>query len=267
MIGLQRRYGLYISSAASLFDAEEAEGETITVAARLGDGLANEAHHGDAHKWLVVAWRKLEAVAAPSAVVRYGDKGAGNAAHADFCSSYIGDILIQLDDGKEIIEIKNYTCFVTGSTRCPTACTLHGGAYLFGNTEERLKHENFGTRQRGVRALGAYNHRDGSGFVPAHNGAYHDAIDNKKAKLHLVTFEAGLGGLSPYAARRLRRKGREAKESGADATDYTASPTARSFVPFYAQLLSAACVLNGARAIQKSIKRRAAQRRSSERVA
>ena len=89
----------------------------------------------------------------------------------------------------------------------------------------------------------------------------------KKAKLHLVTFEAGLGGLSPYAARRLRRKGREAKESGADATDYTASPTARSFVPFYAQLLSAACVLNGARAIQKSIKRRAAQRRSAERVA
>ena len=54
---------------------------------------------------------------------------------------------------------------------------------------------------------------------------------------------------------------REAKESGADST-YT-SPTARSFVPFYAQRLSAACVLNGARAIQKSLKRKAARRRSA----
>ena len=56
---------------------------------------------------------------------------------------------------------------------------------------------------------------------------------------------------------------REAKESGADPTDYTTSPTARSFVPFYAQRLSAACVLNGARAIQKSLKRKADRRRSA----
>ena len=44
-------------------------------------------------------------------------------------------------------------------------------------------------------------------------------------------------------------------------TDYTTSPTARSFVPFYSQRLSAACVLNGARAIQKSLKRKADRRR------
>ena len=85
----------------------------------------------------------------------------------------------------------------------------------------------------------------------------------RKARLHLVSFEAGLGGLSPYAARRLRRKGREAKEGGADPTDYTVSPSARSFVPFYAQRLSASCVLDGARAIQKSLKRRADRRRSA----
>ena len=66
-----------------------------------------------------------------------------------------------------------------------------------------------------------------------------------------------------HFARRLRRKGREAKESRADPTDYTTSPTARSFVPFYAQRLSTACVLNGARAIQKSLKRRADHRRSA----
>ena len=104
---------------------------------------------------------------------------------------------------------------------------------------------------------------DGTGHVAAHRGDYHDAIDNRKARVHLIVFEAGLGGMSPYAARRLRRLGRAAKASGADPTDYTASPTARSFVPFYAQRLSADCVLNGARAIQKSLKRKADRRRSA----
>lgn len=127
VIGLQRRYGLCISSAKSLFDAEEAEGRHVSITERLGDALANEAHHGDAHKWLVVAWRQMEAAAAPSSVVRYGDKGLGLAAHAAYCASYIGDILIQTDDGKEIIEIKNYTSFVTRSTACPAVCTLNGG--------------------------------------------------------------------------------------------------------------------------------------------
>ena len=59
------------------------------------------------------------------------------------------------------------------------------------------------------------------------------------------------------------RSATQTKESRADPTDYTTSPTARSFVPFYAQRLSAACVLNGARAIQKSLKRRADRRRSA----
>ena len=112
-------------------------------------------------------------------------------------------------------------------------------------------------------ALGAFRHSTGEGHVAAHRGDYWDAVENRKATVHLITFEAGLGGMSPYVARRLRRLGREAKESGADPTDYTTSPTARSFVPFYAQRLSADCVLNGARAIQKSLKRKAALRRSA----
>ena len=69
--------------------------------------------------------------------------------------------------------------------------------------------------------------------------------------------------MSPYAARRLRRLGRDAKASGVDPTDYTTSPSARSFVPYYAQRLSAANVLYGASAIQKSLKRKADHRRSA----
>ena len=72
-MGRQRRYGLYVSAAASLFDACEAEGEIVTVAERLGDTLANEAHHGEAHKWIVAVWRQMEAAASPDAVVRLGD--------------------------------------------------------------------------------------------------------------------------------------------------------------------------------------------------
>ena len=101
-------------------------------------------------------------------------------------------------------------------------------------------------------------------ILNAHSrGDYYDCIENRKARLHLVTFEAGLGGLLPYGASRLRRMGRLAKASGADPTDYTTSSSARSFVPFYAQRLSTACVLNGARAIQKSLKRKADRRRSA----
>ena len=66
---------------------------------------------------------------------------------------------------------------------------------------------------------------------------------------------------------RVRRRGREAAESGADPTDYTTSPTARSFVPYYAQRLSMACVMYGASAILKSLKRKAARRRSAAVVA
>ena len=152
---------------------------------------------------------------------------------------------------------------VSGSTGCPAVCSLNGGAYLGGNTEERLKYRVFGTRRRGVPALGAFDHSDGTGHVAAHRGDYYDCIENRKARLHLVTFEAGLGGLLRYGARRLRRNGRLAKESGNDPTDYTASAKARSFVPFYAQRLSTACVMHGASAIQKSLKSIAARRRSA----
>ena len=45
--------------------------------------------------------------------------------------------------------------------------------------------------------------------------------------------------------------------------DYLGVGMMRTMMPFYAQRLSAACVLNGARAIQKSLKRRADRRRSA----
>ena len=43
--------------------------------------------------------------------------------------------------------------------------------------------------------------------------------------------------------------------SGVDSTDYTLSSTAPSFVPFYAQRISSAVVMNGTRGILDGIAR------------
>ena len=56
-----------------------------------------------------------------------------------------------------------------------------------------------------------------------------------------------MGSMSPYAARRLRRLARDASDNGTDGTDYTRSYTARSFVPHFAQRISTACVMEGAK--------------------
>ena len=64
-----------------------------------------------------------------------------------------------------------------------------------------------------------------------------------------------MGSMSPYAARRLRRLARDAADNGSDGTDYTRSYTARSFVPHFAQRISTACVMEGAKGILKGIRK------------
>ena len=47
--------------------------------------------------------------------------------------------------------------------------------------------------------MGPFDHREGSGYVPYHRGDYYDAIENGKARVHLLVHEATFGGMSPYA--------------------------------------------------------------------
>ena len=124
-----------------------------------------------------------------------------------------------------------------------------------GNTEEkRSSGACWGTRKRGLTAEGRYDHSTGTGFVPAHDGDYRDAINNKKATTKMLSHET-LGGMSPFAARHLRRLGRDAAVAGIDATDYQLGTTARSFVPFYAQRISHNIVMHGAQGILDGISR------------
>ena len=139
------------------------------------------------------------------------------------------------------------------ATAKPAVTTLNGHEYGFGNTEERLKHRVLGTRQRGVPHDGPYNHTTGGGYVKAHNGDYVDAIRNRKAKVHLLAHETS-GGMSPYAARRLRRLARDA-DPHSDTTDYTLSSTASAFVPYYSQRICTAIRMHGAQGILKGIRR------------
>jgi len=159
------------------------------------------------------------------------------------------------DDGKpQISEIKNYSPFISRSTACPAVATLNGDAFAMGNTVERLEHRVMGCRMRSVPSDEAFDHSTGSGYVPAHEGDYRDAIKNGKARVHLLVHEATIGGMSPAAASRLRRLARDAAAGGMDGSDYTRSFTAQSFVPFFAQRLSAACVMWGAEGILKGIR-------------
>ena len=103
--------------------------------------------------------------------------------------------------------------------------------------------------------MGRFDHSNGAGHVAMHLGDYGDAIHNRKATVRLLVHEATLGGMSPYAARHLRRLSRDAVEGGTDGTDYTRSFTARSFVPYYAQRISTACVMYGAEGILKGIRK------------
>ena len=63
------------------------------------------------------------------------------------------------------------------------------------------------------------------------------------------------GGMSAFAARRLRVLSRAATASDMDFTDYTASFTARSFVTYYGQRMSNAIVMHGADVILRGIAR------------
>jgi len=163
------------------------------------------------------------------------------------------------DDGMpELDELKNYSPYVRARSHAAHT-TNNGGRFLGGNTEERLKMRVLGTRQRGLPSEPPFNHTTGAGYVkatplPGRKGAadYADAIVNRKARVHLLVHETS-GAFSAYAARRLRRLGRAARALGIDGTDYATSYTASSFVSYYAQRITSACVLNGARGVFKAL--------------
>ena len=100
--------------------------------------------------------------------------------------------------------------------------TNQGHLISFGNTEERLKHSVLGSRRRGTRSDGKYNHRNGTGHVPAHDGDYADAMSKVHGVLLLMT--ESTGALAKPVVMLLRALARLATlPSGNDTTVYGSS--------------------------------------------
>ena len=73
------------------------------------------------------------------------------------------------------------------------------------------------------------------------------------------------GAFSPKAARHLRRLARDARELDCDGTDYRNSGVG-SFVAYYAQRITAACVMYGAEGILNGIRNITVRAHTSRRV-
>ena len=168
LVAFQRRFGLFVSEAGAYYDALEVEGRCVSETDRLGDPLYGGGGHQSAHKHLVIAWRDAEA-ASTHGVVYQGDKSLGATHYSEYCASYTPDVIkLDNDDGDslpEIDEIKNYSPIVRKGTSTPGGASLNGGVFLFGNTEERLKHTVLGARRQGVPSMGACDHGTGKGHV------------------------------------------------------------------------------------------------------
>ena len=138
---------------------------------------------------------------------------------------------------------------------CALVCTNNGDAYRCGNTDERAKHRVLGARVRGLKNAGKFNHANGTGHVPHHDGDYHDAINKRKAHVELKLHGTG-GGMSDHTSKSLYRAARAAKDNDCDGTKYGESVTAKTFVPFYAQKLSWCAIEGSALAIKSQVNKK-----------
>ena len=128
-----------------------------------------------------------------------------------------------------------------------------GHLYGFGNTEEELRLQIFGTKAWGKKADGPLNHETGKGWVHAVKGDYADAL----SKGHIVNdmIVESTGGIAPHTRSVVRRLSRRAEGKGAtDRTKYgTARASTRSFATHHLQRMTKAAVVYDARAIRKQV--------------
>ena len=79
-----------------------------------------------------------------------------------------------------------------GSKKCGgAASTTDGHIFAFGNTEERLRWEVLGVKERGTEADGPFDRLEGHGWVKQHDGDYADAISKKHGAILLGSESTG----------------------------------------------------------------------------
>jgi len=255
VIGLQRRYGLPISSAAAAFDALEARGEPVD---RLGDGLANAGSYNKRHNAVVSAVRRMVAACAVGPIV-LGDKESPWKT-ASICDTHVPDVVeLEADDtgtgGDTIYEIKVPTP-LKKKHAAGVGSRAHGGCpatvghlYGFGSTEEEYTLLVRGTSQRGRRAEGPFNHSTGKGYVEAKPGQY----AGRQRGSHLIVFLVEAIARAGRAQCGLLTRRAKAK-SARDRTTYgRARNSTRLFYLHHTRLIAKAAVVNDAMGIREQV--------------
>lgn len=109
-----------------------------------------------------------------------------------------------------------------------------------------------GCRRRGRPRDGPMSHKNGKGWVKAHEGAYHDAQYKKRSTVVPFIVET-TGGIVPHARVQVGRLARRAEGKGKrDSTKYGSSRTsARTFFHHHVQQLSKAAVVGDAQAMRR----------------
>ena len=128
-----------------------------------------------------------------------------------------------------------------------------GHHYGFGSTHEQYKLMVYGTRERGRKRDGPFNHRTGKGWVKAHKGHYHDALVCKRHRVRLLLVES-TGALGPGTRDALwTLRQRTTARGSTDRTKYgKACSSPKSYYVHHSQQIAKAAVVFDAYAIRKA---------------
>ena len=256
ILALQRRLGLYISSAKPAYDALAAAGEPVDY---LGDTLCNSGDHHDRHDVGVRAWRDAAAAVA-TGPVHLCDK-EDHARNRHYCERKIADIAMPGASpwGTDVlIECKTPSPFTTATHAGqggPQGGTTADVGHLFahGNTEEGLRLTNLGCAQRGSPRDPPLDHSTGYGYVAARAGVYDDAIHVKHNSVQLAIIST-FGAFGRQSQRMLKFYSRRArdKKHGRDATRYSRYRSA-SYLSHHLQCLSTGIIMADASRIVANV--------------
>ena len=237
---MQRRFGLYVSTAVPTFELMAAQGDGSYD--YLGDTLSHDptTDKSAPHDAALRVWHDAHQATATHAVI-LGDK-----AKPELYSIYNEGCIVDLAEegmgkggGDLCMELKVYTSFVPLGASAPHETSYHGDTHAFGNTEERLIRMVLGVDERAGDA--AWDSSTGAGAVAAHKGDYHDAIHAKRNTVDLRVHNV-FGGFTRNTARSLHALSKRPT----DRTVYENWAASR-FKPYWGQRISAAIVMADAK--------------------
>ena len=220
---------------------------SMNYSSALGDVEANEDEHNRRHHGVN---RKIYDMTSATAIgcVLMGDKG-NEAKTKQFCNGKVTDVVHVggAKSGKDLlIETKvpnpnTASGYVAGLAKGGNATSV-GDLYGFGNTEEKLRIENFGVKQNGNESMRDFDHSTGKGYIKQRKGCYDDGLNVKKNSLLLAVVEIN-GGCCPQLVASIYRGQYLSKTKGRDRTRYSSHKRApKKFAAHHLTQISVAAV-------------------------